>query len=290
MKLTTKHGPPVISVDVEDWPQSSWDRSLPITERAADNTRRLLKLMDEAGVRATMFILGKFAETFPEIVKDIHTAGHEIGSHGYGHVEIFKQTPDEFRADVRRSKDHLEQLIGAPVLGYRAPDFSIIGSSLWALSILAETGFEYDSSIYPVRRPRYGIPDWPREPRTVLLPEGRKIVEFPLASVTWLGRNWPVAGGGYHRLLPGLAIRRLARRVLADGPYVYYCHPYEFDPTEFREIRLPIPWKIRLHQGLGRRQFTGRFQAFVRQFGSQRFRDLNTSTWPEYCLPIGVTA
>jgi polysaccharide deacetylase family protein (PEP-CTERM system associated) len=290
MVNNVNHGPPVISIDVEDWPQSSWDRNLPVTERSAANTRRLLNILSDAKIRATMFILGKFAETFPDVVREIHAAGHEVASHGYGHVEIFKLSPKEFRDDIRRSKSFLEQLLGVQVRGYRAPDFSIVDRSLWALEVLAEEGFEYDSSIYPVRRPRYGIPDWPREPRRVTLPTGRSILEFPLAAWTWLGRNWPVAGGGYHRLLPGPAIRLLARRVLATAPYVYYCHPYEFDPAEFDEIDLPIPWKVRKHQGLGRRRFAGRFKAFVREFGGRPFCELiGAADWLTYCVSIPET-
>jgi polysaccharide deacetylase family protein (PEP-CTERM system associated) len=287
MPTALKFGPPVISVDVEDWPQSSWDRNLPITKRAADNTRRVLEIFAEAGVRATMFILGKFAETFPDVVREIHAVGHEIGSHGFGHVEIFKLSSKDFRSDIHRSKNYLEQLLGVAVRGYRAPDFSIVGRSLWALEALADEGFEYDSSIYPVRRPRYGIPDWPREPRRVIMPSGRTIIEFPLAAWNWLGRNWPVAGGGYHRLLPGVAIRSLARKVLAESPYVYYCHPYEFDPGEFREITVPIPWRYRKHQEMGRRWFAGRFRAFIREFGGRPFCDLvPASNWPEHRIDL----
>ncbi len=138
MPGTLSYAPPVISIDVEDWPQSSWDRDLPVTMRAADNTRRLLELLAEAGIRATMFVLGKLAEKFPDVVREIDAAGHEVGSHGYGHVEIFKQSRDEFAQDLARSKDLLEQIVGKPVVGYRAPDFSIIRDSLWALEVLAE--------------------------------------------------------------------------------------------------------------------------------------------------------
>ena len=164
MPETVSYAPPAISVDVEDWPQSSWDRSLPITERAAHNTRRVLALLDRAGVRATMFVLGKLAERFPELVREIDAAGHEVASHGYGHEEIFKQTRDEFAADLRRSKDFLEQTIGKPVVGFRAPDFSIVGGSLWALEVLAEQGFRYDSSIFPVKRPGTAFPTGPSRP------------------------------------------------------------------------------------------------------------------------------
>jgi polysaccharide deacetylase family protein (PEP-CTERM system associated) len=277
--------PPVITIDVEDWPQSSWDRSLPITKRAADNIRRLLELLARVEVRATMFVLGKFAERFPDVVREIDAAGHEIGSHGYGHVEIFKQSLGEFSADLKRSKQFLEQTIGKPVNGYRAPDFSIVPDSLWALEEIAEQGFEYDSSIFPVSRPRYGIPDWPLGPTRVMLPGGRSLLEFPIASYRALGRNWPVGGGGYYRLLPGPMSRWFVRRVAQSRPFVFYCHPYEFDPREFAEISLKIPLKVRLHQGLGRGRFENRFVRLVQQFGGRRVVDVVSGhTWPEFRL------
>ena len=289
MPVTLKHAPPIISVDVEDWPQSSWDRALPITERAADNTRRLLELLGRAEVRATMFILGKFAERFPDVVREIDAAGHEVGSHGHGHLEIFKQSRDEFAADIRRSKEFLQQLLGKPVLGYRAPDFSIVRGSLWALEELAAQGFQYDSSIFPVKRPRYGIPDWPLTPARVRLPDGKTILEFPIASYRALGKNWPVGGGGYHRLLPGSAGRWLARRVMNQRPFVFYCHPYEFDPREFAEIELPIPLKTRLHQGLGRGRFEARFARLIKQHGGCPMIDwVDGHQWPELDLAAFV--
>lgn len=283
MSGTLNFVPPIISVDVEDWPQSSWDRELPITSRAADNTRRLLDLLEQLRVRVTMFVLGKLAEQFPDVVGDINAAGHEVASHGYGHVEIFKQSRSEFAQDLKRSKDLLEQIIGKPVRGYRAPDFSIIRRSLWALDELAAQGFEYDSSIFPVSRPRYGIPDWPVGPTRVLLPQGRSILEFPIASYRLWGKNWPVGGGGYHRLLPGPAGRWLARRVMRGRPFVFYCHPYEFDPREFAEITLKIPLKIRLHQGLGRGRFESRFASLVGRFGGCRVIDwIDGHDWPDF--------
>jgi polysaccharide deacetylase family protein (PEP-CTERM system associated) len=279
------HAPPLVSIDVEDWPQSSWDRELPITRRAADNTRRLLALLDRAGIRATMFVLGKLAEQFPELVREIDAAGHEVASHGYGHVEIFKQTRDQFAADLRRSKGFLEQLLGRRVRGYRAPDFSIVRGSLWALEELVLAGFDYDSSIFPVKRPRYGIPDWPLAPVRVRLAEGRSIVEFPIASYRALGKNWPVGGGGYHRLLPGPAGRWLAGRVMRSRPFVFYCHPYEFDPREFAEIDIEIPLAVRLHQGLGRGRFEGRFTRLLERFGGCRMVDaIDSQAWPDLDL------
>jgi Domain of unknown function (DUF3473) len=171
------------------------------------------------------------------------------------------------------------------VRGYRAPDFSIVRDSLWALEVLAEQGFEYDSSIFPVKRPRYGIPDWPLGPTRVLLPGGRTILEFPIASYRAWGKNWPVGGGGYHRLLPGSAGRWFARRVMRSRPFVFYCHPYEFDAREFAEIPLKLPLKVRLHQGLGRGRFRARFVRLIGQFGGCRMIDLvDGHDWPEFSL------
>jgi polysaccharide deacetylase family protein (PEP-CTERM system associated) len=277
-----KYGPPVISIDVEDWPQSTWDRNLPITERAVDNTRRLLSLLEKAGVRATMFVLGKFAERFPHVVREIQIAGHEVACHGYGHVEISSMTPDQFRSDIYRAKDLLEQILGEPIRGYRAPDFSIVKNTLWALDVLAETGFEYDSSIVPVRLVRYGIPDWPTVPIRLRLSSGQMIYEAPLATFSWLGRNWPVGGGGYHRLLPGIVARYLANQVLATAPFVFYCHPYEFDIRELKESPLDLPLFTRLHQGAGRRWFQSRFECFLKRFGGQTMQQLlSAHAWPE---------
>lgn len=295
MSQALTFGPPVISVDVEDWPQSTWDRDLPITRRAAANTQQLLSVLREANVRATMFVLGKFAEAFPEVVREIYAEGHEIACHGYGHVEIFKQSRRAFAEDVRRSKDLLEQILGQKIKGYRAPDFSIVRRTLWALEVLAEVGFQYDSSIFPVYHTRYGIPDWPVAPVEVRLSDQDNIIEFPIATFRCLGKNWPVGGGGYHRLLPGLMSRYFAKKIMVSAPFVFYCHPYEFDPAEFRHIPVNIPLHIRVHQGMGRRWFMQRFKAFVEKFGGQRVEDLLSSRpWPKldiasFCKPSNTT-
>lgn len=279
------YGPPVISIDVEDWPQSTWNRDLPITERAAVNTRRVLGVLRRSGVRATLFVLGKFAERFPAIVREIHAEGHEVACHGFGHLEIPRQSHKEFLSDVRRAKDLLEQIIGEKVRGYRAPDFSIVRNTLWTFDALAEAGFEYDSSIVPVRLARYGIPEWPVLPVRVRLGAGATILEAPLATFRWLGKNWPVGGGGYHRLFPGFLSRYLARQVMTTAPFVFYCHPYEFDVRELREIPLRLPWHVRLHQGAGRRWFERRFMSFIGCFGGQRMQDmLSSRRWPEFDL------
>jgi polysaccharide deacetylase family protein (PEP-CTERM system associated) len=289
--MPPKFAPPIISVDVEDWAQSTWDHSLPITERAARNTLHVLDVLAEHDVKGTMFVLGLFCEAFPEVVRRMHAEGHEIGCHTYGHLEVFHKTPTQMAAQTRRAKDLLEQTIGAKVRGYRAADFSIIRETLWSLDVLAECGFEYDSSIFPVKRPRYGIPDWPRHPVRVELPSGRMIVEFPIAAYQLGSKNLPVGGGGYHRLLPGFVGRAAARRVMNEVPFVFYCHPYEFDPREFTEAKLPIPWRIRLHQGLGRGRFELRFRRFLQVFGGRRFVDLiDTEAWPTLSLEKFIAA
>lgn len=280
-----RYNTPVISIDVEDWLQSTWDRNLPITERAAQNTRRLLRFLGDEDVRSTMFILGKFAERFPDVVKEIQADGHEVACHGRGHLEVFRQSPDEFWDDIRRSKDLLEQITGKPVKGYRAPDFSIVRETLWALDMLAAAGFEYDSSIVPARLPRYGIAGWPVRPVRVRLNSGSSILEAPLPTLRVLGRNWPVGGGGYHRLMPGVASRYCARKVMMEVPFVFYCHPYEFDVREFNEIAIPVPLTTRFYQGAGRRWFEQRFRDFLRCFGGQPMRDmLCLEQWQDFRL------
>jgi polysaccharide deacetylase family protein (PEP-CTERM system associated) len=262
---------PILSVDVEDWLQSTWDREAPIGKVARSNTFALLERLDRLDIKVTMFILGKFAETFPDVVQKIMDAGHEIAAHGHGHQEIFTQTREQFREDIRRNKDHLEQLTGKEVIGFRAPDFSIVKSSIWALEELAEAGFVYDSSIFPVDGGRYGIPLWPLAPASIKLASGKSIIEFPITAYPLGGKNRAVGGGGYHRLLPGLMIRRVMKKVLEERPFVSYMHPYEFNPNEFDEMKAPVPYRVKLHQGLFRSRFGPRFDSYVKQFGGVTF-------------------
>lgn len=260
---------PAITVDVEDWPQSSWDRSLPVTPRAALNTHRMLDLFARLDVRVTFFVLGKFAEAFPEAVQRMDREGHEVACHGFGHEPVFKQSRDEFAQDVRRAKSLLEDLVGRTVAGYRAPDFSILPSAFWAFEVLAELGFTYDSSMFPIRARRYGVPEWPTHPTRLRLSSGKSLVEFPISVVRMARRNWPLGGGGYQRLLPGWAFRWLSDRVMRERPFVLYCHPYEFDHREFDHLELDIPLSVRLHQGMGRRFVPARMEQFIKRFGSQ---------------------
>ena len=227
----------MISVDVECWYQlvcrNLTGRLVPPSRSCVELTKRVLSLLREKSVKATFFVLGNVAEAFPELVESIDAEGHEVASHGYTHTHLAKITPDEFREELDRSLHLLTRILGKPVLGFRAPEFSIVEKTTWALDIMAEYGLKYDSSIFPIRGSRYGIADFPRAPVFVET-MGRSIIEAPLSTIRLLGRNLPVAGGGYFRLLPYQAIRAAVKRVHSEGrPFLLYIHPYEFS-----EIRL----------------------------------------------------
>jgi polysaccharide deacetylase family protein (PEP-CTERM system associated) len=266
----------VFTVDVECWGQSVLDRGLPISAHAADNFRRILDLLASGGARATLFVLGKFAERHPDTIRQAAAAGHEIASHGFGHVEVQRLTPDAFREDLRRANTILSEIVGRRPRGYRAPVFSIGANNLWALAILAEEGFAYDASIYPFRGPRYGIGDWPIGPCRVDCGGGRSIVEYPLTVTHWLGGRRPVSGGGYARLLPGAllthAFKRECRR--RQHPPVFYCHPYEVDPGEISTHYPRTPIRRRLHQGLGRRGFARKLRRIIANFQCRTMDDV----------------
>lgn len=252
-----------LTVDVEDWPQSTLDHTLPITARAVQNTQRLLELFRQHRVQATFFILGLLAEKFPQLVADIAAEGHEIASHGYSHRAVFDIGPQGFADELKRSVALLEDISGQRVRGYRAPDFSITTRSLWALDLLAQHGLEYDSSVFPKKMRRYGIDQFPRGIHR--LPNG--LIEVPLSTVLWAGQRWPVAGGGYFRLFPYPLTRNAIRRLQAEGsPAIVYLHPYEIDPTELRELPWSIPWRTRLTQGLNRRRVAPRLTQLLTDF------------------------
>ncbi|MFG0331834.1 MAG: XrtA system polysaccharide deacetylase [Maioricimonas sp. JB049] len=267
-----------LTIDVEDWPQSSLDHSLPITERAVHNTRKMLEIFRRHETHGTFFILGLLAEKYPEVVRDIAAEGHEIGSHGYSHKAVFNIGPETFRDELKRSVGLLEDITGQPVRGYRAPDFSVTSDSLWALDILAEEGLEYDSSIFPVRMRRYGIDDVPRH--MYRLDNG--LIEIPMSTVMLAGRRWPVAGGGYLRLLPWAMTRRAIRQLESEQiPTIVYLHPYEVDPDELDEIEWPVPLKTRLTQGLNRRHIAGRLDRMLSQFRFGSIAEILEESHPE---------
>lgn len=235
------------SVDVEDYFQVSlfesavdrrqWDS---MESRVETNTDRLLELFDTSRVKATFFLLGWIAERNPELVRRIHGQGHELAVHGYDHTLVTNQSPDQFREDVRRSKGIVEDLAGYSVIGYRAPSYSIVEETRWALEILSEEGFRYDSSIFPIHHDRYGIPDSPRYPWLIFNGnEGSQppMWEFPISTVRIFGTNLPFVGGGYLRQFPMAFVRWGMRRVnrKESQPVMIYIHPWEIDPDQPRQ-------------------------------------------------------
>ena len=240
------------SVDVEDYfqvgafekaiPRDSWDRLEP---RVEPNTRRLLDLCDRHGVKGTFFTLGWVAERYPGLVRDICAAGHELGTHGQDHRRVTTLSPREFRADVRRSKRTLEDVAGVEVIGYRAPSYSIVAETMWAMDVLLEEGFRYDSSVFPIHHDRYGVPDFPRFPRPVRGTNGSALHEFPISTLRVAGVNLPFVGGGYLRHFPLPFIRWGMARLngVERRPAIVYIHPWEIDPEQPRQ---PVGWPTRL--------------------------------------------
>jgi polysaccharide deacetylase family protein (PEP-CTERM system associated) len=230
------------TVNRSDWPR--------LESRVVDNTERLLDLFDRSKVRATFFVLGWVADRHPGLVNTIVRRGHEIGSHGWSHELIHEQSPEGFRSELERSRKLLQDLSGQPVEGHRAASFSIGRSNLWALDTVAETGFRYDSSLFPVRHDRYGMPQAPREIHRLKTPGGNMLIEFPPSTWSIAGQNVPIAGGGYLRLYPlgltQIAIRCLNRR---GQPAMVYVHPWEVDPHQPR-INAPLKSRFRHYVGL----------------------------------------
>lgn len=232
-----------MTVDVEDYFQveafsKHIDRKTWSTRevRVVDNTHRLLDTFDRFQVRATFFVLGWVAEHYPQLVKDIGARGHEVACHGWSHRLVYKQSRQEFHEETERSKRTLEDLVGQPVLGYRAASYSIVNASLWALDTLCELGFVYDSSIFPVRHDNYGIPDANVSPYRHRTASGNEIVEFPLTTIKLLGYRLPVSGGGYFRVFPYMLTRAALRSInqRERRPFIFYLHPWEIDPHQPR--------------------------------------------------------
>lgn len=216
------------AVSRESWPTREY--------RVERNTERLLSVLANKGVHGTFFVLGWVAERSPNLLRRIASAGHEIACHGYSHQLVYRQTPDEFREETRRAKDLIEQAVGETVLGYRAASFSITSASLWALDVLIDLGFEYDSSIFPIRHDRYGIPGASPCLGRFTAPTGRTIIEFPMSAASFLGVKVPVSGGGYFRIFPYWLTRAGLRRIntRTKRPFVFYLHPWELDPGQPR--------------------------------------------------------
>jgi polysaccharide deacetylase family protein (PEP-CTERM system associated) len=264
-----------MTCDVEDYFQVSAfapyiDRaSWPSREcRVEANMDRILALFERNNVRATFFTLGWIAERYPQVVKRIVAGGHELASHGYGHLRASDQTRAEFANDIRSAKALLEDIGGQAVLGYRAPSFSIGRANLWALDELLEAGYRYSSSIYPIAHDHYGMPEAPRFAFYPNGPDG--LLEVPITTVQMLGRNLPAGGGGYFRLLPYALSRWMMEKVNRDDrqPSLFYFHPWEVDPGQPRPQGLDAKSRFRHYVNIGRME--ARIEALARDFAWDR--------------------
>lgn len=268
--LTLRHCVNVLSVDVEHWYHLS----------CVPSTHYLLDLFSEYNVRATFFILGKVAEQQADLVREISARGHEVASHGWSHTPVQHLTPEQFRAEVTRTAQLLNAITGQPVIGFRAPVFSISRKTYWALDVLAECGVRYDSSIFPISGPRYGIADFPRAPVRYAR-NGCSLIEVPLSTVRVCGVNLPVSGGGYFRLLPGALIRHMVRRINREHiPFVTYCHPYEFDRRVLLHLLpfSPFSWwgsrRDEFKTNMFRHSMRGKLARLMHAFHFTSFREL----------------
>jgi polysaccharide deacetylase family protein (PEP-CTERM system associated) len=242
----------ILTIDLEDWyqgielPLCEWSKC---EDRVERSVRLLLEILDESETKATFFVLGYVAEKFPRLVREIAELGHEIGTHGYGHELVYKLTPAQFASDLKRSIDILEQTIGNPIKIYRAPYFSITEKSIWAMEILTEHGIEYDSSIFPIKNYRYGIPDALRYPHNVQTQNGA-LLEIPISTITIFGRNLSLTGGVYLRFFPYYLIEQAIQRINREGHYsVVYLHPWELDP-DHPKLKLPLRIKLTHYHNL----------------------------------------
>jgi polysaccharide deacetylase family protein (PEP-CTERM system associated) len=260
----------VMTVDVEDYFQVSAfehlvsrDRWPDYESRVVSNTSRVLDLLAEADVTGTFFVLGWVAERHPDLVRRIAGLGHHVASHSYWHRLVYDLTRESFREDLRRAKGVLESAAGAPVLGFRAPSYSIVERSLWALDVLIEEGYAYDASIFPIRHDRYGIPDAPRQPHVVTR-RGGSLLEVP-ATAGRLGSLVAPIGGGYFRLFPYALTRWAIRQVNTETrqPALFYIHPWEFDPNQPR-LAAPVVTRFRHYNQLARTE--DRFRRLLRDF------------------------
>lgn len=242
-----------------------WDSFEARVDRMVD---RVLAILETKQLTATFFVLGWTAERHPSLVREIASRGHEIATHGYGHELIYQQSPDEFREDVSRSKSIIEDQLGLPVIGYRAPAFSITAKSEWALDIIADLGFRYDTSIVPIiGHDTYGFANTPRSAYQVR----PGLLEIPVTTSRLLRWNLPVGGGGYFRLYPYALTKRLLREVNAEGiPAVTYFHPWEFDTSE---PELEGPWLSRFRHNVNRSRMASKFGRLCDDFTFAPIRD-----------------
>lgn len=269
-----------LTIDVEDYFHVSafadtikpedWGNYQSRIER---NTYKLLDIFSKRHQKATFFVLGWVAERYPNLVKDIAERGHEVGCHGFSHQLIYNQKPDVFREETIRAKSLLENIIQTPVHGYRAASFSVTKQQMWALDILVESGFTYDSSVFPIRHDRYGIPDASRFPHRLQTPSGETLVEFPLSTIEILRYRLPIAGGGYFRLYPYGLTRMALRSINARHrqPFAFYIHPWELDPDQ---PRVQAGWIARLRHYNNLEKCERRFMLLLKDFRFTTMKDV----------------
>lgn len=286
------------SVDLEDYyhveafadrvERARWPE---FASRVRANTERTLELLERTGTHATFFVLGDVAERDPALIREVAAAGHELACHSHLHRRVHTLSRAEFREDVQRARGAIEDATGVRVLGFRAPTFSVTLDSFWALDILLEEGFEYDSSIFPIRHDLYGIPNAPRFLHQLTLPSGRSIWEIPMSTVRLGGVNLPAAGGGYLRLLPLAVTRWAIRRIHRHDhqPVILYFHPWELDPEQ---PRLRGSWKSRFRHYSGLKKNEARLQRILTEGRFQPLINLVRSAQrgqqPEHAAQVSV--
>lgn len=256
--------------------RSDWGR---FESRVAAQVAQLLELLDRHDARATFFVLGWVAERHADLIRTISRAGHEIASHGWDHARVTDQTPRQFRASIRRTKETLEAIAGSPVLGFRAPSFSIVRGREWAFDVLIDEGYRYDSSLFPIRRPGggYGYPGGSADPHRLERPGG-DLVEIPPTTLQWCGMRLPAAGGAYFRLLPYSLVQAAFRQCERRGvPGTFYIHPWEVDPEQ---PRLRVPWFTRLRHYGGLRRTTQQLARLLTEFRFTAIRDTVATALP----------
>ncbi len=273
-----------MTVDLEDWhhsidsiPFSDWDK---YESRVEVNTHKILDLFNKEKISATFFILGYIAEKYPALVKEIASLGHEIATHGNAHQLVYRQSPQEFREDLKRAIGVIENISQQKILGYRAPYWTITKESYWALDILLEEGLKYDSSIFPMKTYLYGIPDAPLYPYIVKENNGNKLIEFPPSVITFMGVKIPVGGGFYMRLLPSWLIRAGFKKINKEAhSTIVYIHPPEFDPQKPR-LKLPLMERILHYYNLD--VMEGKIKSLVSEFKFGTVKELLNSSEQNY--------
>ncbi len=263
-----------LSIDVEDWfhvtnyagviQRSDWEQ---LEDRLLISLRKVLDILDDCDVKATFFVLGWIAERNPELVRSIVHRGHEVASHGYEHGLLYDLGPEGFKKDLLRGLELVSSVTGTDILGYRAPSFTVTRDTEWVYSILSEVGIRYDSSVYPLKRRRCGIPDAPLTPYDVDTPTG-SVREFPIATLEIGGFRFPVGGGGYFRLFPYWVTSRAIKTLNRKGmPAVFYLHPWELDPDQ--PVPTGVPWRQRWKHRVNMKHTENKFRRLCDEFEFQ---------------------